>query len=286
MRANPGEAPFEVPVPGGVIAGLRAGVGDPTLLLHGGPGLSDHLGELADELRQAGLATVRFQQRGIPPSTVEGPFHIDRHVADALAVLDVSGIQRAWVVGHSWGGYLALQLASRYPERIMGILAIGTLGGVGDGGGSALGPNLLARVADAARAEFAEIEQREEAGTASDADLVRGLELVWPAYFGDPVAAPPMPVDIALSAACGEEALASVQPDAERLERALARCQVPTIFLHGELDPLELDASARATAAVMPRAEVIGLPGVGHFPWLERPGTAADALVNLVTLAI
>ncbi len=286
MRANPGEAPFEIPVPGGVIAGLRAGVGDPALLLHGGPGLSDHLGELADELRQAGLATVRFQQRGIPPSTIEGPFHVDRHVADAIAVLDVFGIQRAWVVGHSWGGYLALQLASRYPERIMGILAISTLGGVGDGGGSSLGPNLLARVDDAARAEFAEIEQREEAGTASAADLVRGLELVWPAYFGDPVAAPPMPADIALSAACGEEALASVQPDAERLERALARCQVPTIFLHGELDPLELDASARATAAVMPRAEVIELQGVGHFPWLERPGTAADALVSLVTLAI
>jgi proline iminopeptidase len=286
MRANPGEAPFEIPVPGGVIAGLRAGVGDPTLLLHGGPGLSEYLGELAEELRQAALATVRFQQRGIPPSTVEGPFDVDRHVADAIAVLDVSGIQRAWVVGHSWGGYLALQLASRYPERIMGILAISTLGGVGDGGGSSLGPNLLARVDDAARAEFAEIEQREEAGTASDADLVRGLELVWPAYFGDPAAAPPMPSDIALSAACGEEALASVQPDAERLERALATCQVPTIFLHGDLDPLELDASARATAAVMPRAEVIELQGVGHFPWLERPGTAADALVNLVTLAI
>lgn len=286
MRAHPGEAPFEVPVPGGVIAGLRAGVGDPTLLLHGGPGLSDHLGELADELRQAGLATVRFQQRGVPPSTVEGPFHIDRQVADALAVLDVLGIQRAWVVGHSWGGYLALQLASRYPERILGILAIGTLGGVGDGGGSSLGPNLLARVDDAARAEYAEIEQREEAGTASDADLLRGLQLVWPAYFGDPAAAPPMPADLALSAACNEAAIASVQPDAERLARALATCQVPAIFLHGERDPLGLDASARTTAAVMPRAEVIGLQGVGHFPWLERPGAAADAMVNLVTLAI
>ncbi|MDX6376631.1 MAG: hypothetical protein QOE98_934 [Gaiellaceae bacterium] len=286
MRADPGETPFEVTVPGGVIAGLRAGVGDPALLLHGGPGLSEHLGELADELRHAGLATSRFQQRGIAPSTVEGPFDVDRHVADAIAVLDFSGLQRVWVVGHSWGGYLALQLASRYPERIMGVLAIGTLGGVGDGGASSLGPNLLARIDDAGRAESAEIEQREEAGTASYADEVRSLELVWPAYFGDPAAAPPLPADIAISAACGEEAVASIEPDAERLERSLATCPVPIVFLHGDLDPLELEASARATAAVMPRAEVIELAGVGHFPWLERPGSAADALVKLVALAI
>jgi pimeloyl-ACP methyl ester carboxylesterase len=285
MLAGSGETPFQVPVPGGVIAGLRSGVRDPTLLLHGGPGLSEHLGELAAEVRQAGLATFRFQQRGIPPSTVEGPFTVDRHVADAIAVLDFSGIQRAWVVGHSWGGYLALQLASRYPERIMGVLAVGTLGGVGDGGGSSLGPNLLARLDDTARAEFHAIEEREDAGTASYAESVRGLELVWPAYFADPTSAPALPADIVLSNACGEETIASIEPDAERLARSLATCPVPTVFLHGKRDPLELEASARATAAVMPRAEVIELDGVGHFPWLERPGIAAQALVNLVALA-
>jgi proline iminopeptidase len=285
MLADPDETPFSVRVPGGTIAGLRAGVRDPVLLLHGGPGLSEYLGELAAELRRAGLATLRFQQRGVLPSTIEGPFTVDRHVADAIAVLDFSGIQRAWIVGHSWGGYLALQLASRFPERFMGVLAIGTLGGVGDGGASSLGPNLIARLGDAARAEFAEIEQREEAGTAGDADLLRGLELLWPAYFADPGSAPPLPVDIALSAACGEETVASIEPDAERLERSLGTCPVPTVFLHGKLDPLELEASARATAAVMPRAEVIELEGVGHFAWLERPGSAADAWVNLVALA-
>jgi pimeloyl-ACP methyl ester carboxylesterase len=285
MLADPGETPFHVQAPGGTIAGLRGGVGDPILLLHGGPGLSEYLGELAAELRQVGLATFRFQQRGILPSTVEGPFTVDRHVADAIAVLDFSGVQRAWVVGHSWGGYLALQLASRYPERFMGVLAIGTLGGVGDGGASSLGPNLLARLDDAGRAEVVAIEQREEAGTASYADQVRGLEVVWPAYFADPSSAPPLPADIVLSAACYEETVASIEPDAERLERSLATCPVPTVFLHGKVDPLELEASARATAAVMPRAEVIELEGVGHFAWLERPGTAADALVTLVALA-
>jgi hypothetical protein len=48
MRPDPSGSRFEVAVPGGVIVAQRAGVGDPALLLHGGPGLSEHLDELAD----------------------------------------------------------------------------------------------------------------------------------------------------------------------------------------------------------------------------------------------
>src|SRR5689334_16048724 len=152
MRPDPTGSRFEAAVPGGAIVAQRAGVGDPALLLHGGPGLSEHLDELAEELRRARLSTVRFQQRGVAPSTREGPFDVARHVADAIAVLDVAGIERAWLIGHSWGGYLALQIASRHPERALGILAIGSLGGVGDGGAESLGPNLLAKVSEEARA--------------------------------------------------------------------------------------------------------------------------------------
>ncbi len=286
MRIEPDATPFTAPVPGGVIAAQRSGIGDPALLLHGGPGVSETLDELADELRRAGLTTIRFQQRGLAPSTVDGPFDVERQVADAIAVLDIAAVERAWLVGHSWGGYLALQVASRHPERVMGILAIGTLGGVGDGGGAGLGPNLLARLGAEAHAEYAEIEAREEAGTATDADSLRGFELLWPAYFGDPATAPPFPADLTLSAACNDQTCASIAPDAERLTQALTVSAVPAVFLHGELDPIEIASSARATAAVMPRAEVVALPGVGHFPWLERPGTAADALMRLVALAI
>jgi pimeloyl-ACP methyl ester carboxylesterase len=286
MRPDPTGTRFEVAVPGGVIVAQRAGVGDPALLLHGGPGMTEYLDELADELRRARLSTVRFQQRGIAPSTLSGPFDVARQVADAIAVLDLAGLERVWLIGHSWGGYLALQIASRHPERALGILAIGTLGAIGDGGASTLGPNLLAKVSEAVRAEFAAIEEREAAGTATDAETLHGFELLWPAYFADPASAPPPPAGIALSLACFEETIASLPADADRLAEALASCAVPVVFLHGELDPIDIDASARATAAVMPNAEVVAVPGVGHFPWLERPGCAADALIQLVALSI
>ena len=163
------------------------------------------------------------------------------------------------------GGYLALRVATRFPERVSGVLAIGTLGAVGDGGAGQLGPNILSRLDEATRAELAELEAREEAGTATEEDALRGFALAWPGYFADPANAPACPRDIRLSEAGHLETVASIERDAERVASAVARCAVPVVFLHGSADPIDLEGSARATAAVMPRAKVIVLPGVGHF---------------------
>ena len=82
--------------------------------LDGGPGLSDYTAPLADELAD-GFRVLRYQQRGLAPSVTTGPFSVEQHVADAVAVLDAAGAGRAYVVGHSWGGHLAMHLAVRAP---------------------------------------------------------------------------------------------------------------------------------------------------------------------------
>src|SRR6185436_17434155 len=61
---------------GPLLAGLRAGGGPPVLLLHGGPGLGfGYLRDLADELAQEN-AVAWYQQRGLEPSAVEGPYSV------------------------------------------------------------------------------------------------------------------------------------------------------------------------------------------------------------------
>lgn len=281
MRFDSAAEPFDVEVPGGTLAAQRVRGGEEALLLHGGPGLSEHLDELAEELHREGVGTLRYQQRGVSPSTLEGPFDVQRQAADAVAVLDAARVEQAWLVGHSWGGYLALQVATRFPDRVLGVLAIGTLGAIGDGGAAELGPTILSRLDDAVRAELAEIDAREEAGDATEEDALRFFTLTWPGYFGDPNAAAPVPTDVRMSDRCLVETLASIEREAQRLEAAIANCAVPVVFLHGALDPIDIEASARATAAALPEAEVIALPQTGHFPWLECPGSTADALAVL-----
>src|SRR3954465_10775365 len=121
------EQPFEVAVEGGRLAGFRSGEGPPALVLHGGPGMSDYTEGLAEELRGL-FEVIRYTQRGNLPSITEGPFSVEQHMDDAIAVLDGLAIEHAWLVGHSWGGHLALHLLVAHSDRLLGAVVVDPLG--------------------------------------------------------------------------------------------------------------------------------------------------------------
>ncbi|HET6746221.1 MAG TPA: alpha/beta hydrolase, partial [Candidatus Limnocylindria bacterium] len=174
------EHEFRAEVAGGSIVGWRSDQsGPPALLLHGGPSLSEYLDSLAVEL--AGVhTTARYQQRGIAPSVEEGPLDVETHVADAVAVLDALGWDRAWLVGHSWGGHLAMHVAAAHPDRVQGLIVLDGLGAVGDGGTAMLGPNLTALLSDEVRARVDELDAKGDRGEASEHEHREQMQLVWP----------------------------------------------------------------------------------------------------------
>jgi len=65
--------------------------------------------------------------RGHGSSVLRGPFTVEGYAADALAVLDALGVERAHVVGGSLGGTIAVALAAAAPERVVSIAAFGSL---------------------------------------------------------------------------------------------------------------------------------------------------------------
>jgi pimeloyl-ACP methyl ester carboxylesterase len=81
------EEPFEVPVEGGALRGHRA-LADaaPALLLHGGAAVTDYTEGLAKEL-DGRFATIRYTQRGTPPSFGPPPYSIETNasLSDHLA---------------------------------------------------------------------------------------------------------------------------------------------------------------------------------------------------------
>jgi len=269
---------FAVGVAGGRLIGWQAGGGTPVLILHGGP-LTDYTATLAELLPQ--FRTVRYQQRGLPPSTVAKPYTIETHVADAIAVIDALGIERAWVIGHSWGGHLALHLAVAHPERLLGVIGIDPLGAVPDGGWGDLDRNLfdgLASHSPEASARAQELDSRAMAGKASNAEMRESVALVWPYYFARPELAPAAPaLDMSVELYAG--VVASVHDHFERgtLESGLPLYAGPFMLLHGEHDPLPLEASQK-TAALVPQAVLTAIADAGHFPWLEQPDAFTAAL--------
>jgi pimeloyl-ACP methyl ester carboxylesterase len=273
-------ADFDAPVAGGALGGWVTGRGDPVLVLHGGPGLSDYTDALADELNTM-FTVYRYQQRGLPPSALEGPFHIARHVDDALAVLNANGLDKAWLVGHSWGGHLALFFASQHPDRCRGVLCLDPLGAVGDGGEGDLEANLGARLTTEAQERAEDLDRRAMAGEGTKEDAVEGLRLVWPGYFADPASAPPMP-DLDLSIECYSQTFDSIHQhlDEQTLAQALPLVTVPVAFVLGAQSPIPPIHGYR-TANLIPGAFVHEVDACGHMVWLERPGVTLQALRQL-----
>ena len=266
---------------GPLIAGRRAGSGPPVLLLHGGPGLGfDYLRDLADELAQEN-DVAWYQQRGLEPSAVEGPYTVAADVGDVRRVLDALGWQRAYVVGHSWGGHLALHVAEAMPERLLGVLAVDPLGLVGDGRWPEFDEEMFRRTPEPVRARARELDELSMAGVVDEELALEGMRLVWPAYFADPERAPPMP-EFRYASERSAEMVPSIQAELPALEAGLPQIRVPVGFVHGSRSPMPLTTSTDGAERI-PGAWVEVVEGAGHFGWVEAPGAVRAALRRLTT---
>ena len=263
----------------GGLAGWVEGDGSPVLLLHGGPGLSyAYLDGLAEEIGP-GYRIAAFQQRGLTPSTADGPFDIATAVADVVAVLDALAWERALVVGHSWGGHLLFHVAVAAPERLLAALAVDPLGAVGDGGLAALEAEVTARTPEADRERAAALDERAMRGEGTTEDIEESARLFWQAYFASPEDAPPLP-DLRSSIPAYSGLWDSLKAELPTLEAALPGVRVPFGFVAGGASPMPSEASTE-TAAAIPGAWVEAVPGAGHFVWHERPGCVRSALARL-----
>ena len=106
-------------VEGGELEYEVRGTGEPVLLIHGAL-VEDAFAPL---LSQPSLAEryqlVHYHRRGFAGSAhSSAPVGIAQQAADARALLDLLGIKRAHIVGHSYGGVIALQLALDAPDRV------------------------------------------------------------------------------------------------------------------------------------------------------------------------
>ena len=141
------------------LAGWVRGRGREVLLLHGGPGMTDYMQSLLPELDDFQVAS--FQQRGVAPSTLSGPFDVPTLRDDVIEVLDSLKWESPVILGHSWGGNLLLHLLAVTPTRVGAALLVDPLGAVGDGGLAALQAELKRRLPRATNARLKQLDNIE-----------------------------------------------------------------------------------------------------------------------------
>src|SRR4051794_41892486 len=90
--------------------------GAPTLAIHGVTAHGERYRRLALEAFPE-RRWLAVDLRGHGRSTWDGPWTVERHVADLLETLDAEGVDRAEVVGHSYGGGISLPPRAPAPPR-------------------------------------------------------------------------------------------------------------------------------------------------------------------------
>lgn len=121
---------FAVPVAGGPLTVAVAGPGAPgtaplVLGVHGITGSHRFLAGLARNLAARDITFLAPDLRGRGASArLTGPYGLDAHVADVMAVLDYWGAERAVLAGHSMGAYIVARLAAAHPDRCAGVVLV------------------------------------------------------------------------------------------------------------------------------------------------------------------
>jgi len=230
----------------------HAGAGPAVVLIHAGVADS-RMWDPQWAAWQTRFALTRLDLRGFGRS--DRPVGSFSHAGDVLGLLDAAGIDRALVVGASFGGLVALDLAVSHPEHVAAlVLADAPLPGY------------------AWSAEMRGFFAAEDAALAAgDLDAATDLNVdFWVGSASDPV-----------RAAIREQQLNAfrVQSDdaaddsllTDDLPGALASLAVPSLVLAGEHDKADFRAIADHLAATLPDARRATIGGAGHLPSLERP---------------
>jgi len=245
----------------------RVGHGPPAVVLHGGPG-ADH-GYLLpgfDALAE-GRELVYYDQRGGGRSPVsrDVPVGWREQVADLDALREAWDLDRLVLVGYSWGGLLAQLYATEHPERVERLALVSpapSWRAARDEFERRFAERNLAPALEAERRALRESSLRERDPEAYERRL---FELAVVPYFYDPAKAREL-TPFRVVGRTQQEVWRSLGD--YDLRPSLQRLRLPAFVLHGEDDPIPIDAS-RETARLL-GAEFHALDRCGHCPHVER----------------
>jgi proline iminopeptidase len=271
-----------LPVAGAQLFVRDIGSGPPVIVLHGGPDF-DHeyllpeLDRLAEQFR-----VVFYDQRGRGRSYAgdqAGDVTIASEVEDLDRVRAWTGSESVVLMGHSWGGLLAMEYAIRHSDRVSHLVLMNTA--------PASHRDMLVLRRELASRRGPEGSKR-MAELASDPEYLAGDAAVEAEYyrihFGTTVRRADQLDEIirrlrvgftpagVVAARSIEDSLYDQTWSAEDYDLfpELRLLPIPTLVIRGEDDFVPAEVMLRIASAI-PRARFVEIAGTGHFSYVDRP---------------
>jgi proline iminopeptidase len=262
---------------------IDTGSGRPVVVLHGGLGF-DHtymrssLRPVEDELRMIYLdQRCNGRSERAPLETVTIP----QLAADVEGLREHLGLDRIGLIGHSYGGFVALEYATTYPDRVSHLVledtSPGTFEPTEDELAERADPSWVTPEIQAGFELFGSMMASGE--TPSDEMFIELLPAIAPVYLykSDPKVLAEI---LAGTIVNGEVALHSMTVAlpgwsvADKLDRVTA----PTLVLCGRYDLMTTPECSKRLSTAIPGAELVWFENSGHFPSVEEP----DAFIAAV----
>ncbi|HEX8047430.1 proline iminopeptidase-family hydrolase [Rhizobium sp.] len=280
---------IKVEVDGHQVIAYSFGTGAETVFcLNGGPGLPcDYLREAHSCLIDKGYRIVAFDQLGTGASdrpTDPALWTIGRYVEETETVRKALGLGKVHMLGHSWGGWLAIDYALTYPENLRTLILEDTVADM---------PHLISeleRLRAALGPETVAMMQKHEAqGTYDHPEYTAAVTILnyrhvcrlpeWPApvrrslddWNMGPYATMQGP---------NEFLYIGNLKDWNRIPD-LPHMTVPTLITVGEYDELTPACALRMKLAI-PNAELKVFANASHMPFYENPGDYYPALLDFL----
>jgi proline iminopeptidase len=256
-----------VRVPGAELFVRRVGAGRPVVVLHGGPGADHEYLRPGFDALADGRELIYYDQRGGGRSPVprDVPVGWVEQVADLEALRRHWALEQLTVVGYSWGGLLAVLYALEHPGRIGRLALVSpapTWREARERFEAVFSHRNLDPVFQEERRVLRESGLRERDPAAFQQRI---FELSVAPYFFDPSRAR----DLTPFRVVGRTQLEVWQSlgNYDLRPRLPALAGIPALVLHGEADPVPIDAAQ--TAAELLQAEFHPVPRCGHVPYVE-----------------
>jgi len=236
------------------------GAGDPVVMIHGsGPGVSAwanwrlNIGPLAATRRVIAPDMVGFGFTDRPEGAVYGKDLWVRHLVD---LMDALGVDRADLVGNSFGGALALAFALRHPDRVRRLVLMGSAGL-----SFPITPGLEAvwgyTPSIAAMRGLLDIFAYDRTLVSDELAELRYRASIRPGFQESFAAMFPAPRQIALDALASDEA-------------ALAALPHRALVVHGREDRVIPPEASQRLFALLPDAELHMFGHCGHWTQIEH----------------
>jgi pimeloyl-ACP methyl ester carboxylesterase len=209
---------------------------------------------------------LTYSARGYPPSDVPpapGSYSFMRAADDAVDVLDCLGVARAHIVGLSMGGFCALQLGIRYPDRVASLL----VSSAGSGASPARRGAFRAEtesLAESFRRDGSPAVAQKLAVGPSRIQLRRKNEAAWDEFVAQ------LSEHSAEGMALTVLGVQRSRPSLYEITDQLRQITAPTLIVNGDEDEACLEPGLMLKRTI-PAAGLLVLPNAGHALNLEEP---------------